>query len=206
MSVLERHWPTRLASHTGLRDRLVAAYSAPHRGYHDLRHLSDVLDNVGMLLARPEAEGVDSDAVVLAAWFHDAVYDGQRDDEERSAVLAEGSLAAVGLPAQLVTEVARLVRLTQEHRPEPDDRAGHVLCDADLAILAASRTRYDEYVRDVRHEYADLDEATFRAGRARVLRAFMAEPRLFHTSFGQEVWEDAARANLERELRALSGP
>lgn len=184
----------------------MAAYSAPHRGYHDLRHLSDVLDNVGMLLARPEAEGVDSDAVVLAAWFHDAVYDGQRDDEERSAVLAEGSLAAVGLPAQLVTEVARLVRLTQEHRPEPDDRAGHVLCDADLAILAASRTRYDEYVRDVRHEYADLDEATFRAGRARVLRAFMAEPRLFHTSFGQEVWEDAARANLERELRALSGP
>jgi predicted metal-dependent HD superfamily phosphohydrolase len=203
---LARQWPEQLASSTELRDRLVAAYRAPDRGYHDVRHLGEVLHNVELLLAEPEADRVDADAVVLAAWFHDAVHDGQRDDEERSAVLAERELRAAGAPEPLVAEVARLVRLTGEHRPEPEDRAGHVLCDADLAILAAPQERYDEYVRDVRREYAHLDDATFREGRTRLLRAFMAEPRLFHTSLGRQRWEDAARVNVERELAGLSGP
>ena len=203
MTDLERHWPDRLAKHTALRDRLVGCYAAPHRGYHDLRHLAEVLDRVEELLARPETAGVEPDAVVLAAWFHDAVYDGRPDDEERSAVLAESALAAAGVPASLVAEVARLVRLTHDHRPEPDDLPGHVLCDADLAILAAGHARYDEYVRDVRREYAHLDDETFRTGRAAVLRALLAKPTVFHTSYARDTWEDAARANLYRELAVL---
>lgn len=203
MTSLESHWPERLASRTALRDRLVAAYAAPHRGYHDVRHLAEVLDNVGLLLDASTNASVDPDAVVLAAWFHDAVYDGQPDDEEQSALLAESALSEAGVPARLVAEVARLVRLTREHRPDSEDAAGHVLCDADLAILAASPERYEEYVRDVRREYADLDDATFRAGRARVLEALLAKPQLFHTAHGRRAWESAARANVARELRSL---
>ena len=71
--------------------------------------------------------------VLLAAWFHDAVYDGQGDDEERSARLA---VLARRL-GPWADEVARLVRLTATHRPADDDHAGQVLCDADLGILAA---------------------------------------------------------------------
>jgi predicted metal-dependent HD superfamily phosphohydrolase len=103
-----------------------------------------------------------------------------------------------------VAEVARLVRLTHDHRPEADDEAGQVLCDADLAILAADRERYDEYVHDVRREYAHLDDQTFRTGRAAVLRALLDKPTLFHTAFARDAWEDTARANIERELAGLS--
>jgi predicted metal-dependent HD superfamily phosphohydrolase len=102
-----------------------------------------------------------------------------------------------------VAEVARLVRLTRDHRPDPDDLAGQVLSDADLAILAAGRKRYDEYVRDVRREYAHLDDETFRTGRAAVLRALLDKPTLFHTRYARESWEAAARANVERELAEL---
>ena len=45
--------------------------------------------------------------VALAAWFHDAVYDGADDDEERSAQWAERAL-----PPAYADEVARLVRMT----------------------------------------------------------------------------------------------
>jgi predicted metal-dependent HD superfamily phosphohydrolase len=203
MTVLEQHWPRRLASQVALRERLTACYSAPHRGYHDTRHLAEVLQHLDELLAQPEAAGVDREAVALAAWFHDSVYDGQPDDEERSAALAETTLAASDVPRRLVEEVARLVRLTREHHPGPDDLAGQVLCDADLAILAAGRERYDEYVRDVRAEYAHLDDATFRAGRAQVLEALMAKPELFHTRHARDAWELAARTNVRRELTAL---
>lgn len=204
MTDLERHWPVRLADHTALRERLVECYAAGHRGYHDARHLAEVLDRLEDLLALPETAGVDGDAVILAAWFHDAVYDGRPDDEERSAALAESTLAAAGAPRTLVAEVARLVRLTHDHRAEADDVAGQVLCDADLAILAADRERYDEYVHDVRREYAHLDDETFRAGRAAVLRSLLEKPTLFHTAFARKAWEDAARANVERELDGIS--
>ena len=200
---LRQHWPPALAHASDLRDRLLAAYADPSRGYHDTRHLTEVLDHLEWLLKLPEAAGVDRDAVVLAAWFHDAVYAGRADDEERSAALAEQALAARGAHLDLVAEVARLVRLTRTHRPAPADVAGQVLCDADLAVLAATSERYAKYVAGVRREYAHLDEATFRAGRAEVLRALLDGPSLFHTEAAQKAWEERARANVTRELAAL---
>ena len=208
MDVLEA-WP--LGQHTDLRDRLLAAYDDPARGYHDVRHLNEVVDNIHLLrdeLPRPKMEIAifpppHQHAVLLAAWFHDAVYDGDGDLEERSATLAETELGAAGCPADLVTEVARLVRLTAFHRPAPGDARGAVLCDADLAILAADDKRYAEYVTGVRAEYAHLDHAVFRAGRAAVLTDLAGSDRLFHTATGRRLWEDRARANLARELAAL---
>jgi predicted metal-dependent HD superfamily phosphohydrolase len=206
VTVLTERWPTRLAGHPELRDRLLDAYATPHRGYHDTRHLAEVLDRLDLLLAELELEPIDRDAVVLAAWFHDAVYDGRPDDVERSADLAEATLTASGVPPALVSEVVRLVRLTLDHRPADDDLAGQVLCDADLAILAADRERYEDYVRGVRKEYAHLDDETFRGGRAEILTALLAKPHLFHTAKARASWERAARGNLEREVAQLSAP
>jgi predicted metal-dependent HD superfamily phosphohydrolase len=203
-------WP--LGGATDLRDRLLSAYDDPSRGYHDRQHLAEVVGNLDLLrgeLPRPEIEAMQwppphLHAVLLAAWFHDAVYDGEGDLEERSAVLAEQELPAAGCAPELVGEVARLVRLTATHRPEPGDARGAALCDADLAILAAPPERYAAYVRGVRHEYGHLDDAIFRAGRAAVLRDLAAGEHLFHTATGRELWEDAARANLTAELSRLT--
>jgi predicted metal-dependent HD superfamily phosphohydrolase len=197
MQDLLDHWP--LTGHDELRDRLVRAYGDPARGYHDLRHLAEVLAQVTALIGG--GEPADRDAVLLAAWFHDAVYEGARDDEERSAVLAEHELttAAPGLAA----EVTRLVRLTSTHRPEDGDANGQVLCDADLAILAAGPERYREYVDGVRREHAGLADPDFRRGRAAVLRDLLDKPTLFHTAAGRHRWEEAARANMTRELAGL---
>jgi predicted metal-dependent HD superfamily phosphohydrolase len=127
------------------------------------------------------------------------VYDGRGDDEERSAQLAERSLddPALGL------EVGRLVRLTATHRAARDDRAGQVLCDADLAILAAGPTRYAEYVAGVRAEYSHVEDEAFAVGRARVLRDLLGKRSLFHTEAARRRWESRARANVEAEIRSL---
>jgi predicted metal-dependent HD superfamily phosphohydrolase len=195
------HWPASLAGHGDVRDRLLAAYADPRRAYHDVRHLAEVLDRVEEML--PTAPGVDADAVRLAAWFHDAVYDEGGDLEDRSAVLARKELDRIGVPTHTVEEVARLVRLTAHHRPLTGDTAGEVLCDADLAILAADEARYEEYVRGVRREYAHVPDKEFRAGRAAVLRALTEAPTLFRTEHGRAHWERPGRANVERELREL---
>jgi predicted metal-dependent HD superfamily phosphohydrolase len=197
---LSDRWP--LPDSPGVRDELAAAYADPSRGYHDTRHLSEVLDRLDELASNGAPYEVTP--VLLAAWFHDAVYDGERDAEERSATWAEDALAAVA-PAALVAEVARLVRLTETHTPDDDDANGCALSDADLGILAAPQERYDEYVAAVRREYAHLEDAVFTAGRASVLRVLAEKPHLFHTPYARERWEAAARANLERELAELGG-
>ena len=190
---LTERWPLRALFE--VRDDLLAAWNRP--GYHDLRHLSEVLDRLDDL----DRAGAPFDTVpvVLAAWFHDAVYDGQPEAEERSALLA-----SVSLPDPPAAEVARLVRMTEHHQAFPDDLNAAALSDADLAILAADPDRYDSYARDVRTEYAHVSDADFRAGRAAVLSDLLAGPSLFRTPQGRSLWEDRARTNVAAEIARLA--
>ena len=192
------HWP--LATGDDVRDDLLRAYGDPARGYHDTRHLTEVLIRLGELADHGTA--FDRTPVLLAAWFHDAVYDGERDAEERSATWAEEALPAHADPAT-VAETARLVRLTETHRPGDDDANGCALSDADLGILAAPADRYAEYVAAVRSEYGHLPDEVFSKGRRDVLTDLLQKPHLFHTAYGREAWEDAARAHVEAELATL---
>jgi predicted metal-dependent HD superfamily phosphohydrolase len=179
---------------------VLARWAEPHRRYHTLKHLRGVLEAVDELA--PYA--ADADAVRLAAWYHDAVYDCRSDDEEQSARLAEADLLALGLPAALVAEVARLVRMTVEHDPAPDDTNGAVLSDADLATLAVPTADYLDNGAAIRAEYAHVPDGDFRAGRAPIIEALLAAPALYRTPVGRQRWEAAARANLTAELASLS--
>lgn len=183
-------------------EHLLAAYGDPVRRHHDLRHLTEVLDVVDELA--PLAE--DADAVLLAAWFHDVVYEPARgDNEEASAALAEALLPSLGVPAARVAAVGRLVRLTATHGAAPDDADGVVLCDADLAVLGAGVARYADYAAGVRVEYAHVPDDAFATGRTVVLSSMLERNPLFRTPAAQQRWEDAARRNMAAELRWLSG-
>lgn len=175
---------------------LVGRYAEPTRVYHDVRHLSDVLRCIDLLAD----EGSDLAMVELAAWFHDAVYDVRRADNEQTSADLARELLAPHLGQMQLAEVVRLVLLTRDHAVGDGDPDGAVLCDADLAVLAGSAEEYAGYVSRVRKEYAHLPDASFRAGRETVLRGLLALPRLFHTGYGTAHWESPARANLQAEL------
>lgn len=182
-------------------DNLLDRWAEPQRKYHTTAHLAAVLDRVDTLADH----AADADAVRLAAWFHDAVYRPDRsENEERSAALAERALPEAGVPAPVVAEVARLVRLTVTHDPAEGDTNGEVLCDADLAILASPPAEYAAYASQVREEYGFVPDEAFREGRAEVLRQLLALPRLFRTPHGAAEWEPRARQNLLTELALLT--
>jgi predicted metal-dependent HD superfamily phosphohydrolase len=177
---------------------LLGRWREPHRRYHSVAHLVAVLNHVAEL----EGKG----AVRLAAWFHDAIYWPERDDNEaRSARLAARTLSFVGADRPTCTEVVRLVRLTASHDPRDGDGNGAVLCDADLAILGSPTEEYRRYADGVRDEYHHLGEVAFRAGRAKVLDGLLQRPELFRTAEGSRRWEATARANISRELDVLAG-
>jgi predicted metal-dependent HD superfamily phosphohydrolase len=179
----------------GLMNQLVAAYSEPHRHYHTLQHLRECLAHfdASASLARRPAE------VELALWFHDAVYDPQRtDNEERSAAWARASVLAAGCEEAVAQRVHDLVLATRTHEAAGDDPDTRLLLDIDLAILGAAPARFAEYERQVRAEYAHVPEPAFRAGRSRILAGFLARPRLYATQVFHDALEERARSNLQR--------
>ena len=178
---------------------VVAAWSEPHRRYHDLAHLAAVLGLVDAL--SPAAD--DADAVRRAAWYHDVVYDpSSSENEARSAGRARAGLRGL-VDDERLAEVERLVLVTVDHAPAPDDANGAVLCDADLAVLASPPDAYAGYASAVRAEYGHLSDADFTTGRIAVLERLLALPALYRLPENAERWTATARANLGAELALL---
>lgn len=178
------------------------------RFYHNLHHIQAVLNHIQPFL-RQARKPV---ALQLAAWFHDVVYDAARhDNEAQSARYAREVLAKLGLPEAVICEVERLILLTARHETTTStssvnavsDIDGQILIDADLAILAADAEQYDIYAQAIRQEYAHVADEAYRAGRAQVLRRLGERPFLYYLPEHQS-WEATARANLARELSALT--
>ena len=195
-----------------LGESLLQAWEQPHRAYHHSGHLSQMLTDLDRLYAY-RTQGSTPPALILAAWFHDAVYEGAPgEDERRSEQLASASLAPLVTAGLLSGDelqmVSLLVRATATHElPESADLpAGYepadiqFFLDADMAILAADSARYRRYLRGVRSEYSHLDDEAFRAGRTTFLRSILGRKRIFLSEEGLQLWEEPARATLQAEL------
>lgn len=126
------------------------------------------------------------------------------EDERASAALALRWLPAAGWSGAEAAEVARLVALTEHHRPAAGDGPGARVCDADLAVLGAPPERYRESVAQLRAEQPALDDAQWRAARRAVVEDLLGAHR-YATTTGRELWGARARANLRDELSSLRG-
>ncbi|NLI78259.1 MAG: N-methyl-D-aspartate receptor NMDAR2C subunit [Candidatus Riflebacteria bacterium] len=179
--------------------RLSGAYANPRRAYHNLAHIGFCLETFDRL----RGEAADPLTVELAIWFHDAVYAFQADDNEaRSADLARDCLTLLGVSPGRMKTVADLIMVTRHDRP-PETPDGRVIADVDLAILGAPREEFLDYERNIRREYAVVEDALFREKRLAVLEGFLARPSLFQTSTGKGLFEKAARLNLRQAIGRL---
>jgi predicted metal-dependent HD superfamily phosphohydrolase len=181
-------------------DELRQRYREPWRRYHTQQHIDALLRwlSVHRSLARH------ADELDAAIWFHDAIYEPQRhDNEARSAELAQVQLAAAGFDTAFVDRVAALVLATRSHEAAAGDDDQALLLDLDLSVLGQPAWVYDAYTQQVRLEYAHVPDQPFRAGRIQVLDHFLQRPRLFIRAELAAIWEEPAQCNLRRERGAL---
>ena len=179
--------------------RLLAAYGAPERHYHNLQHIQNLFGQVA------DYQLKDRSVVELAIWYHDAVYSALRSDNEaQSADWALAFLQTTSLEPARQARVADLIRRTQDHtQPQPPNDADLLLfLDADLSILGAPEAAYWDYARQVRREYRLVPDLLYRPGRRKVLAKLLAAPVLFRTPALHEILDAPARRNLAAELAA----
>lgn len=178
-----------------LFQRLLDAYGEPQRKYHTLQHLAECLERFDDLrhCATHPAE------VELALWFHDAVYSVSEPGNERnSAAWACAAMRDAGAPEAAALRVAGLVMATC-HDAVPSDKDAEILVDVDLSILGAAPSRFAQYERQIRAEYAHVPDALFAAKRGEILRGFRARPHIFSTPLFRQRYEAQARANLAKQ-------
>jgi predicted metal-dependent HD superfamily phosphohydrolase len=180
-------------------DRLTAAYAEGHRHYHNQGHIAECLrefDAARQLVRQAEA-------VELALWFHDAVYDPRAgDNEERSAALAKQCLDEAGVSVAVSSAVVELVMATKSHEPGGNADAA-VMVDIDLSILGQTEERFMEYEMQIRKEYKWVPKIIFGPKRAGVLEGFLRRERIYKTDWFYGRYEERARRNIEGSIGKL---
>ncbi|WHR57808.1 HD domain-containing protein [Acinetobacter haemolyticus] len=177
-------------------NKLIAAYNEKQRAYHTLQHLYECL----VLVDSIRADLNDANAVELALWFHDAVYDPQaKDNELKSAELFEKYMAQ-DLSVEIVEKIKRWIIATQNHELT-NELDLQFLLDIDLAILATSPARFAEYEQQIQQEYAWVDSDVYSIKRKEVLAHFYQTESLYQTEHFQQSFERKAKSNLKNLIK-----
>lgn len=179
------------------REKLFKLYMQPHRRYHTLKHVDD------MLLKLSEAPVEDITAVKAAIFFHDAVYyPGSPYNEECSVNVLK--TAELFLERSVVTKAARFILATKTHTPRTSDPDELIFLDLDLSILGASRRDYySEYEVAIMDEYQWFDSEVYARKRVAFLQNLLSRERIFLSEWGFERYELNARKNIAWAIDAF---
>lgn len=195
-----------LALPTAVEANLRQRYAEAHRAYHTWSHIENMVRQLDQAYPRIR----DPRAARLAIVFHDAVYDPAANPGANEIASADLLIRTMVRPSDAVHvgRARQMILATIDHRiPEglsldlAQDCA--LFLDLDMSVLAAAPADYDAYAQGVAFEYVPIwGLERFRKGRADWLDTSLLRPSLFLTP-AYQAREDAARANLRRELDGL---
>ena len=178
---------------------LITLYAEKHRAYHTLAHIEHCLQELELVRLQCK----DINAVEMAIWYHDAIYNPQaKDNEEKSAELASIAARGAGLAESFIARMTNFILATR-HQAVPADPDAQVVVDIDLAILGQPADRFDAYEKQIRREYKWVPKFLYNKGRAGILRSFLDRTRIYSTDNFYSKYESQARENINRSLKKL---
>lgn len=175
-------------------------YSAPGRFYHTPKHIEHCLTQFDLVVGEMESP----DAVEMAIWFHDLIFDVNVDDNEVQSARRFVELANHSMNAEFKTRVYDLIMVTAPPRlPNTGDQK--FMLDIDLSSFGLP---WDDFVRDsiaVRQESPRLSDADFFPGQRAFLESLVSREHFYFTDFFRSRIEETARSNIYRHLENLNG-
>ena len=182
--------------------KLKELYSEPRRKYHNANHIHFCLDQFEYVRHLPN----DPEAVEMAIWFHDAVYDPKSSNNEIcSAKFALNILRLGELHDAFNMKVSVLIMYTRHLRP-PRDIDAQVLVDIDLSSLGKPWQCFIIDSPRVREEDSHIPDKYFRIGLGMFFPKLLMRPTVYLTQYFHRKYEAQARENLERWIREFGSP
>jgi predicted metal-dependent HD superfamily phosphohydrolase len=173
---------------------LTRRYCEPHRHYHTIEHIANMLF-VGRDLDL-------ADEQIYAIWYHDAIYDSRSEtNEEDSADLASQALRSIGWEESRIALVQQMVLDTKSH--EPTTPMSDIVIDLDMSSTAADWPEYERNRVNIRREHEWVSDEEFTKGTRQFLQSFLDRDRIFWTEWGAAL-EQRARDNMQRALADMA--
>jgi predicted metal-dependent HD superfamily phosphohydrolase len=169
-------------------------YAEPQRRYHTLSHVDDCLGRFDLVATELDCP----DAVEMALWFHDVIYEpGSPTNERESALLYLRN--AGGADRTFCRRVCSLILITR-HCRAAFGRDRQYLVDIDLAGFGLPWPEFRIQSDRVRDEFPSQTDDQFNAGQSPFLEKLLARPRIYATDFFHDRIEARARDNIRRLL------
>ena len=174
-------------------------YNESHRYYHTAAHIDHCLRQVDHI---PQ-DYSDRDAVELAIWFHDVIYQiGDSENEENSANWFM-DVSSAELDEDLRSQVYRLILATQ-HTQQPDGQDAQYVVDIDLSGFGMSWSAFSADSARVRQEFPDVADNIFAEKHRSFLKMLAEREFFFCSSLFRELYETQAKQNIVRKLASLA--
>lgn len=207
----KKHWQSLMSEFGNPKEaesvfkEIVARYGESLRGYHVLNHIVEMLDELEEVVHLLQ----DKNAVKMAVWGHDYIYDTSSQDfaviatnEERSAYEFGRQMERLGLSDEFIKKVKSHIISTSHKSPVTDSDA-QFLVDLDLVIFGKPEKEFNNWEIGIRKEYFWFSEADYSKGRSDVLRSFLDRKPIYVTKFFHDKYENLARENLRGLICSL---
>lgn len=188
---------------TELWQQILQHYSEPHRHYHNLAHVAAMFKLGDQYIASLRNPAVVGFAII----YHDIVYNTAQDNnEEQSAAIARDHLSKLTVKASVIDLVEKFILATKTHSITEGFEQGNDLAyflDFDLSVLGAHWDAYRDYSVNIRKEFSQYPDITYKTGRRHALIRLHKKEDLYFTSPFKDEFSSNARQNLHRELHTL---
>lgn len=176
--------------------KIVKNYGEPSRFYHNLNHINNCLVEFSQFASLAK----DERAIEMALWYHDFIYNPQRNDnEEKSAAYALGVAKGLFLPEDFCRKVRDLILATKHDRISQDPD-GQLMADIDLASLGKPWEEFETNSKLTRKEYDFLSNKDFATGRIKFFQSLLARESIYSTPYLKIKYEKQAGKNLWRTI------
>ena len=175
-------------------------YNEKQRAYHNMEHVIDCLNQ----LDNYEEDIADRDAIELAIWYHDIIYNPYgKDNEIKSAEEASQFMTKQKASINHIEQVYQLILCTLHTKP-PANEAQALIMDIDISILGSPEKQYLEYCQKIRKEYKWIPGPIYRSKRKEIMNRFLQRKCLYFTEYYYSKLEKKARINISQEIQRLS--
>lgn len=197
-----------------VRANLTVLYGEPQRHYHNLSHVQHCIREYETLEDSQKLDGMPSfclEAMELAIWFHDCVYDPKRphglNELESAKICRQTTNSFVSFEAKMFA--SEIIEQTISHMQpldvlDPQQKACmEYFLDIDLSIFG-STTDYKTYAENIRKEYNFVPKDIYVNKRTEILKMFLSSPKIFRSEYFHNKYEVTARRNIQWEIDNLS--
>jgi predicted metal-dependent HD superfamily phosphohydrolase len=171
---------------------LINAYNEEQRVYHTLQHIEDCLklfDEIKSQLQNP-------DAVELAIWFHDVIYQiNSSDNEELSADLFMNMSEDVLEPA-MRHQIYQHIIATLHNGSEMLDHDTRYMVDIDLSSFGLPWDQFIQNSREVREEMSHIPDEVFYPKQCAFQKSLLKHGRFYQTDYFFKNYEQSALNNI----------